>query len=47
MVIDEKIEDEKLHHDINREGPKILTLLSEKIDNILQVKKYYLAFQIK
>ena len=47
MIIDEKIRDDKLHYDINREAAKILTLLSEKIGNILQAKKYYLPFQIK
>ena len=43
MAIDDKIKDEKLQYDINREAAKISTLSSNKIDklNILQVKKYY------
>ena len=43
MTIDDQIEDEKLQFDINREGAKISTLSSGKIDNysILLVKKYY------
>ena len=43
MAIDDKIKDEKLQYDINREAAKISTLSSSKIDklNILQVKKYY------
>ena len=32
MKIDDKIKDEKLQHDINREAAKISTLLSGKID---------------
>ena len=31
MTIDEKIRDEKLQHDINREAAKISALLSNKI----------------
>ena len=43
MTIDDKIRDEKLQCDINRELTKILALLSGKLRNmnILQVKKYY------
>ena len=32
MTIDDRIRDEKLQHDINREAAKISTLLSSKID---------------
>ena len=32
MTIDDKIRDEKLQHDINREAAKILALSSRKID---------------
>ena len=32
MTIDDKIEDEKLQYDINREAAKILALSSGKID---------------
>ena len=32
MTIDDKIKDEKLQHDINREAAKILALSSGKID---------------
>ena len=32
MTIDEKIRDEKLQHDINREAAKISALSSENID---------------
>ena len=32
MTIDDKIRDEKLQHDINREPAQILALLSGKID---------------
>ena len=43
MTIDDKIRDEKLQCDINRELTKKLGLLSGKLNNmnILQVKKYY------
>ena len=45
MTIDDKIRDEKLQYDINREAAKLSALSSGKIDklinmNILQVKKY-------
>ena len=33
MIIDDKIRDEKLQRDINREAAKISTLPSGKIDN--------------
>ena len=32
MTIDDKIKDEKLQYDINKEAPKISALLSGKID---------------
>ena len=32
MTIDDKIRDEKLHYDINREAAKISALSSSKID---------------
>ena len=32
MTIDDKIKDEKVQYDINREAAKILTLASGKID---------------
>ena len=41
MTIDDKIRDEKLEYDINKEAAKISALSSGKIDKyILQVKKY-------
>ena len=44
MTTDDKIRDEKLEYDINREAAKISAISSGKIDkmNILQVKKYYI-----
>ena len=43
MTIDDKIGDEKLQYDINREAAKISALSSGKLINmnISQVKKYY------
>ena len=42
MTIDDKIRDEKLQYDVDREAVKILALSSRKIKmNILQMKKYY------
>ena len=42
MTIDDKIIDEKLQYNINREAVKISTLSSGEIDmNIQQAKKYY------
>ena len=43
MIIDDKIKDEKLQYDINREAAKISAFSSGKIDimNILLVKKYH------
>ena len=34
MTIDDKIKDEKLQYDINREAAKISALSSKKIDNL-------------
>ena len=46
MTIDDKIRDEKLQYDINREAAKLSALSSGKIDKyILQVKKYYLLIK--
>ena len=47
MIIDDKIRDEKLQYDINKEAAKISAPSSCKIDktNILQVEKY--CFLIK
>ena len=49
MAIDDKIKDEKLHNDINREAARIS--LSDQVKpenmNILQVKKYYLLVKKK
>ena len=44
MTTDDKIRDEKLKYDINREAAKVSAISSGKIDkmNILQVKKYYI-----
>ena len=38
MTIDEKIRDEILQYDINREAAKILALLSDKIDKYEYLK---------
>ena len=41
MTIDEKVKDEKLQYNINREATKIPALLFGKINmNILKVRKY-------
>ena len=46
MTIDDKIRDEKLQYDINREAAKIPVLSSGKIDkHILQVKKQCLLIK--
>ena len=49
MKIDDKIRDEKLQYDINREAAKISALSSEKFINmnVLQVKKYCLLIKDK
>ena len=45
MTTDNKIRDEKLQYDINREAVKISALSSGKIDmNFLQLRKYNLIF---
>ena len=42
MTFDDKIKDEKVKYDIDREAAKISAISSGKIDiNILQAKKYY------
>ena len=47
MTIDDRIRDEKLQYDINRQARKISALLSEKLINMnfLQAKKYYLLIK--
>ena len=47
MTIDDKIKDEKLQYDINREAAKISALSSSKIDEYeyLQRKKYYVLIK--
>ena len=49
MKIDDKIRDEKLQYDINREAAKISALSSEKFINmnVLQLKKYCLLIKCK
>ena len=51
MTIDDKIKDEKLKYEINREAPKIPALSSGKNWQIgiliIQVKKYYLLIKDK
>ena len=49
MTIDNKISDEKLQYDVNREAAKIPALYLEKLTNmnILQVKNYYLPIKKK
>ena len=49
MTNDDKIGDEKLQVDINREAAKISALSSGKIDkyNIIRVKRYYLRIKEK
>ena len=43
MATDDKIEDEKLHYDINREAAKYWHYLGKLTNmNILQMKKYNL-----
>ena len=46
-IIDDKIRDEKLQYNINREAAKISALSLEKLINmnILQVNKYYLLIK--
>ena len=48
MTIDDKIEDEKLQHDVNREATKKSAFLSSKIDKcVLQLKKCYLLMRVE
>ena len=49
MAIDDKIKDEKLHYDINREAARISLYHQVKLENmnISQVKKYYLLVKKK
>ena len=49
MTIGDKIKDEKLQYNINREAAKISTLSSGKFKNIniLQVKKYYHLIKVE
>ena len=48
MMIDDRIRDEKLQYDINREAAEISVLSSGKIGKyILQVKKYCLLIKDK
>ena len=49
MVIDEKIRDEKLQYDSNREAGKISTLSSGKLTtmNNLHLKKYCILIKDK
>ena len=49
MTIGDKISDEKLQYNINRDTTKIPALSSGKIDkfSILPVKKYYLLIEDK
>ena len=47
MKIVDKIRDEKMQYDINREAAKLSALLSGKIDkyDYFKVKKYYLLIK--
>ena len=53
MTINDKIKDEKLQYDINREAAKISALSSGKIGesgksvNILQAKKYTIKIKVE
>ena len=49
MTIDDKIKDEKIKYDINREAAKISALSSGKIDKYeyLKVKKYYRLIKVE
>ena len=49
MTVDDKIGDEKIQYDINRESGKISALSSGKIDKYeyLQAKKYYLLIKVE
>ena len=45
MVNDEKISDEKLQYDINREAAKMSAFTSGKIDKYVTGGKYYLIIK--
>ena len=47
MTIEDKIRDEKLQYDINKEAAKISAFSLEKLtdENISHVKKYYLLIK--
>ena len=49
MIIDDKIKDENLQYDINREAAKISALSSGKLINMntLQVEKYYHLIKVE
>ena len=48
MIIDDKIRDEKLQHDIKREAAKIAYHQVKQMNtNFLQVKKYYFPIEAK
>ena len=49
MKINDKIRNEELQYDIDRETAKISALLSSKTDKheILQVKEYYLLIEVE
>ena len=48
MTTDDKIKDEKLRYDINREKAKILLFHVKWINmNILQAKKYYHLIKVE
>ena len=48
MTTDDKIEDEKLQHDIKREATKTSAFLSSKIDKYaLQLKECYLLMRVE
>ena len=49
MTTDDKIKDENLQYDINREAAKISALSSGKLINmgILQVEKYYHLIKVE
>ena len=48
MAIDDKVKDEKLRYDINREAAKISLFQVKWINmNILQAKKYYHLIKVE
>ena len=46
MTIDEKIRNEKMQYNINRDTAKISASKTDNM-NILQMKKYYLMIKVK